>query len=212
MASIICKYYPNLSDRQKSQLDIIGPLYEEWNIKINLISRKDINNLYEHHILHSLSIAKVINFVSGSKIIDIGTGGGFPGLPLAIMFPDCEFILIDSIAKKLKVVEAICKQAGIKNITVKHSRVEDIPGVYDFALARAVARLDTTWQWAYTKISDEQKNELPNGLFYLKGGDISQETPNGVDIKRWELDEFFEEDYYKNKAILLITKKDGHQT
>lgn len=207
MNKLIEKYYPDLSDTQRAQFDALGPLYEEWNQKINVISRKDIDNFYEHHVLHSLAIAKVTSFVPGSKIMDIGTGGGFPGLPLAIMFPLVDFVLVDSVGKKLKVVDAIAQTLNIKNITTVHERAENIPGEFDFVVSRAVTRLNEAWSWVHNSISPVQKNMLPNGLLYLKGGDISAELPNDVNLRRWELAQFFSESFYDEKALVLLSPK-----
>lgn len=203
---LINKYFSNLNKHQYEQLSVLLPLYKEWNAKINVVSRKDIDNLYLHHILHSLAIAKVVQFVDNSNILDVGTGGGFPGLPLAIMFPKANFLLVDSIGKKIKVVEAISRELGLGNIKTAHQRAENIEGQFDFAVARAVTRLDKTWAWVASKIKPANRHLVPNGLLYLKGGDIGQETPNGVDIKRWELSQFFSEPFFNEKALVLLSK------
>jgi 16S rRNA (guanine527-N7)-methyltransferase len=201
----ITKYFPDLSQTQLTQLGALQALYASWNDKINVISRKDIDNLYEHHVLHSLAIAKVISFTSGSNVLDVGTGGGFPGVPLAILFPQTHFTLVDSVGKKLHVIDAIAEELGLKNIKTIHDRVENIEGTYDFILSRAVSRLDVMWAWVYKKIATDQKNTLPNGLLYLKGGDITAETPHAVDVKRWELKDMFTEDYFSQKSLVLLT-------
>jgi len=185
---------------------MLDQLYRDWNAQINVISRQDIDNLYLHHVLHSLSIAKVVDFLSGAKVIDIGTGGGFPGIPLAIMFPQTNFVLNDSIAKKIKVAGAIAKSLGLNNVTVVNDRVENIDGQYDFVVSRAVARLDQMWQWASPKIKQESLHALPNGVFYLKGGDITAELPKNVFCKSWELKEIFAEPYFSEKALVLLSK------
>lgn len=203
----ITKYFPDLTQQQLIKLSALQALYASWNDKINVISRKDIDNLYEHHVLHSLAIAKVISFAPGSSVLDVGTGGGFPGVPLAILFPQVQFTLVDSVGKKLRVIEAIANELELKNIKTIHDRAENIDGTYDFVLSRAVSRLDVMWSWVYKKISTEQVNTLPNGLLYLKGGDISAETPHAVDIKRWELKEMFTEPYFTEKSLVLLSPK-----
>lgn len=204
--NIIQKHFSYISEKQKNQFEQMGILYKEWNKKINVISRKDIDNLYLHHILHSLVIAKIINFKSGSNILDLGTGGGFPGLPLAILFPKCNFVLVDSIGKKLKVVDDIAKQLGLQNIKTIHSRAESISGKYDFVVCRAVARLDDVWSWVNSKISPVAINKLPNGLIYLKGGNIDDELPKNVIIKKYKINDYFKEDYFEEKAVFLLKK------
>jgi 16S rRNA (guanine527-N7)-methyltransferase len=203
---LINKYFSNLDKRQYEQFSALLPLYKNWNAKINVVSRKDIDNLYLHHVLHSLAIAKVVQFVDNSNILDVGTGGGFPGLPLAIMFPKANFLLVDSIGKKIKVVDAISSELGLGNVKTAHQRAENIEGQFDFALARAVTRLDNIWAWASSKMKPANQHPISNGLLYLKGGDIDQETPNGVDVKRWELSQFFSEPFFNEKALVLLAK------
>jgi len=207
MVEQILTYFPDITETQKAQLTAIGPLYVDWNQKINVISRKDIDNFYLHHVLHSLAIAKVITFAAGSRILDVGTGGGFPGVPLAIMLPNVQFTLVDSVGKKLRVINAVADELGLKNIQTVHARAEDLPGSYDFILSRAVTRLDQIWAWVYRQIAVEQKNILPNGLLYLKGGDILAETPHAVDIMRWELADMFTEPYFTEKSLILLSPK-----
>jgi 16S rRNA (guanine527-N7)-methyltransferase len=163
-----------------------------------------MDNFYEHHVLHSLAVAKAIQFVPGTRILDIGTGGGFPGVPLAIMFPEVEFLLVDSVGKKLRVIDDIAAQIGLTNVKTLHERAENVPGTFDFATSRAVTRLDTAWGWASNKISLESKNSLKNGLLYLKGGDISDELPKGVQLERFELNEWFNEPYFSEKSLVHI--------
>ena len=172
---IIKKYFPHLSTTQSTQFAQLGNLYEEWNSRINVISRKDIENLYERHVLHSLGIAKILSFKPGTKVLDAGTGGGFPGIPLAILFPDSSFRLIDSTAKKLTVVQAIADETGLKNVTTEHARLEDHTNKYDFVVSRAVATLDQMLTWTGKNIEHGGFNQIPNGILYLKGGDFSEE-------------------------------------
>ena len=200
----IIKLFPNLTEVQIEQLDALLPLYTEWNSKINVISRKDIDKLFSNHVLHSLMIAKYFNFKADTKILDAGTGGGFPGLPLAIMFPTCDFTLADSIGKKLKVINAISKEIGLNNIKTIHSRVEDIDGEYDFITSRAVTRLDEMWNWVEHLISQKNKNVKPNGLLYLKGGDISLEIPTGLKIERFGLSSIVNNDFYSEKSLIYL--------
>lgn len=202
----ILKHFTNLTARQKLQLEAIGPLYLQWNQKINVISRKDIENLYEHHILHSLAIAKIFNFNDGSKILDAGTGGGFPGLPLAIMFPDVDFVLVDSTAKKLKVVNDISNTVGLKNITTLHCRLEEVDKRFDFVVSRAVTRLDKMWYLIKDNISNNNVNNQKNGLIYLKGGDISKEVPVGVQYKEFDLSQvLYGIDYFTDKKMVYLS-------
>lgn len=201
----IKKYFIKLNTKQVEQFTALDELYKYWNTKINVISRRDIDNLYLHHVLHSLAIAKVINFISGTAVLDVGTGGGFPGLPLAIVYPDVNFLLVDSVGKKLQVVEAICQDINIRNVRTSHLRAEEIDEQFDFAVARAVTRLDTMWSWVGSKIKADCQNSLPNGLLYLKGGDISNEIPQNTYIRRWELSQIFNEPYFSEKALVLLS-------
>lgn len=203
----ILRYFPGLTQTQQQQYDALSGLYTDWNQKINVISRKDIDFLYEHHVLHSLAIAKVVQFTSGSEILDVGTGGGFPGLPLAIMFPDVRFTLVDSVGKKLTVIDSIAATIGVKNITTIHTRAEDLPGTYDYVVSRAVTRLDEIWAWVHEKIATTQRNALPNGLLYLKGGDIASEIPHATMMQRWELSDMFTEPYFAEKSLVLLSPK-----
>lgn len=204
----IQKYSPNLSAIQMNQLAALGPLYDDWNSKINVISRKDIDNLYSHHVLHSMTIARYIQFKPGTKILDVGTGGGFPGLPLAILFPECQFTLVDSVGKKLKVVDVIASNIGLSNVKTIHGRAEDVPGKYDFVVSRAVCRLDIMWSWVANKIASDGPNELANGLLYLKGGDIDPEKPRAVKVTYWPLNEQFSGEFFSNKGLVYIHKVD----
>lgn len=202
---IIKKYYPNLTEHQEQQMAALGVLYPEWNSKINVISRKDIENLYEHHILHSLAIARVLRFRSGTSILDIGTGGGFPGIPLAIMFPECHFTLIDSIGKKIKVAQEIATAIGLDNVSFKQLRAEEEKGKYDFVVSRAVMPLPELVKLILKNISREQHNALPNGLICLKGGELYKETRPFKNIAEVvSLSEFFSEEYFKTKKAVYI--------
>lgn len=205
MIDLISKYFPEISGNQLEQFAALKPLYEEWNAKINVISRKDIADFYEHHVLHSLAIAKVINFEPNTQVLDLGTGGGFPGLPLAILYPMAQFTLVDSIGKKLKVVDSVAAEIGLINIKTIHSRVEDVPGKFDFVVSRAVTRLNVAWGWVRPIISENSFNTLANGMLYLKGGDISAEMPNNVHTERWELVEMFTEPFFSEKSLIYIT-------
>ena len=205
---LITKYFADFSEQQLQQLTALEELYKEWNSKINVISRKDIESLYLNHVLHSLSIAAVIQFNPGTRIVDIGCGGGFPGVPLAIFFPEVEFHLVDSIAKKLKVVEAVCEGADIKNITIQHTRAEDIKGrKFDFAVSRAVAPLKDLLRWSYPLVEKGKKQELPNGLICLKGGDLTQEIfESGARPGVVPISTLFKEDYFQEKFVLHVAR------
>lgn len=202
---IILKYFPNLSDRQKEQFAALYNLYYDWNSKINVISRKDIENLYLHHVLHSLGIAKVITFRPGTTVMDMGCGGGFPGIPLAIMFPEVQFHLVDSIGKKVRVATEIAIAIGLNNVRATHSRAEEIKEKYNFVVSRAVMQLPELVKICRKNISKEQINALPNGIICLKGGDIQAETrsyKNMVEIT--ELENIFDEDFFKDKKVVYI--------
>lgn len=202
---IILKYFPNLSDRQKEQFAALYNLYYDWNSKINVISRKDIENLYLHHVLHSLGIAKVITFRPSTTVMDMGCGGGFPGIPLAIMFPEVQFHLVDSIGKKVRVATEIATAIGLNNVRATHSRAEEIKEKYNFVVSRAVMQLPELVKICRKNISKEQINALPNGIICLKGGDIQAETrsyKNMVEIT--ELEDIFDEDFFKDKKVVYI--------
>ncbi len=204
---IILKYFSDFTDAQVKQFAALGELYSDWNSKINVISRKDIESLYEKHVLHSLSIAAMIEFQPGTQIIDIGTGGGFPGIPLAIMFPEVQFHLVDSIAKKLKVVQGVAEGVGLTNVTVQHTRAEEIKNrKFDFVVSRAVAPLKELWTWGKPLIKKGNTQELPNGLICLKGGDLAQEIfESGLRPRMVSIDQIFKEEYFKEKYMLHVT-------
>jgi len=201
----IKKYFPQLTETQEQQFAALGVLYPEWNSKINLISRKDIDNLYEHHILHSLSISKILRFANGSQILDVGTGGGFPGIPLAIMFPECKFTLIDSIGKKIRVAQQIAREIGLNNVTCQQLRAEEEKGKYDFIVSRAVMPFPDLVKLVRKNISHEQHNALPNGIICLKGGELYEETRTFKNIAEViSLSEFFKEEYFKTKKAVYM--------
>ncbi len=204
---LILKYFPNLTETQINQFKDLEDLYQDWNLKINVVSRKDIDELYLRHVLHSLGIAKVIQFKNGSKILDVGTGGGFPGIPLAILFPECQFHLVDSIAKKLKVVNEVVEGLGLKNVKTKHSRVEEIDDRYDFIVSRAVAIMPTFVHWVKGKIAKKQNHELRNGILYLKGGDLTEELQNYKTAAIYNITDFFDEDFYETKKVVHLPIK-----
>jgi len=201
----ILKYFPNLTDTQKAQFEALYDLYFEWNAKINVISRKDIENLYEHHVLHSLAIAEIIRFQPASTILDVGTGGGFPGIPLAILFPESTFVLIDSIGKKIKVGTEVATAIGLKNITLKHLRVQEEKGKFDFVVSRAVMPLDDLVKLVKKNISKKAANALPNGLICLKGGELQHEIlPYKNVAELFEVSDFFNEEYFKTKKAVYV--------
>lgn len=201
----ILKYFPNLTELQKTQFAALYDLYFEWNSKINVISRKDIENLYEHHVLHSLAVAEIIHFKPGTTILDVGTGGGFPGIPLAILFPESNFVLIDSIGKKIKVGTEVATAIGLKNITLKHLRVQDEKGKFDFVVSRAVMPLDDLVKLVKKNMSKTQQNALPNGLICLKGGELQHEIlPYKKVAEMYEVSEFFKEEYFTTKKAVFI--------
>lgn len=204
-ADIILKYFPQLTEEQQRQFDALDALYREWNAKINVISRKDIDNLYEHHILHSLAIAKVINFRPGTEILDFGTGGGFPGIPLAILFPECKFKLIDGTGKKIRVAQEVAKAIGLKNCQPEHLRGEDEKGKYDFLVSRAVMPLPDLVKIVRKNIAKTQQNALPNGVICLKGGDLQAELrPFYKIVETTDISTFFKEEWFKEKHVIYL--------
>ena len=203
---LILKYFPNLSEQQKTQFAALYDLYTDWNSKINVISRKDIANLYEQHVLHSLGIAKVINFTPDTQIMDLGTGGGFPGIPLAILFPEVQFHLVDSIGKKVKVATEVANAIGLKNVTFRHCRAEEEKRKFDFVVSRAVMPLGDLIKIIRKNIRQEQHNVLPNGLICLKGGELEQETmPVKHKTMLYDLKDEFTEDFFKTKKVVYVT-------
>lgn len=205
---LILKYFPKLTERQREQYAALLPLYEDWNAKINVISRKDMGNFYEHHVLHSLAIAKVLRFNTMAEVLDVGTGGGFPGIPLAIMFPDANFYLIDSVGKKIKVVQDVVQQLGLKNVRADQIRAEQVEGDYDFIVSRAVTSLSEFVGWVRGKVSDAHYHKLRNGILYLKGGDLADElAPFRKKIRTWEISDFFEEQFFETKKVIYLPTK-----
>ena len=205
--SRIFTYFPELSLQQKERLEALYPLYQEWNEKINVVSRKDIENIYIRHVLHSLTIAKVVSFRSGAQILDVGTGGGFPGIPLAILFPETEFHLVDSINKKIKVVQAVADGLGLQNVTAEHIRAENVKGSYDFVITRAVARLSMLLQWCRKHIKATSTHAIQNGLLALKGGDLSEELKEAhVNYVLHSLTDYFQEPFFVQKYIVYVPK------
>lgn len=204
---LILKYFQNLSAEQIAQFEKLEALYKDWNSKINVVSRKDIDELYLRHVLHSLGIAKVISFKPGSKILDVGTGGGFPGIPLAIMFPESQFYLVDSIAKKIKVVDEVVAGLGLTNVKTSHGRAESIKNEFDFIVSRAVTTMPTFVSWVKGKIAKVQKHDLKNGILYLKGGDLSEELQNYKTATLYNLSDYFTEDFFETKKVVHLPMK-----
>lgn len=202
---LINKYFPNITDLQRQQYAALDQLYHEWNSKINVISRKDIDNLYEHHILHSLGIAQLINFKPGTCIMDLGTGGGFPGIPLAIMFPDVKFHLVDSIGKKIKVCDEVRNALSLANVTTEWTRVENIKGKYDFVVSRAVMPLTDLVKLCRKNIAKESHNAMPNGLICLKGGELAHEVmPMKSNTLITDLSNYFSEEFFETKKVVYV--------
>ncbi len=197
--------YFELSEEQKTQFSKLDELYKEWNAQINVISRKDQDNFYERHVLHSLAIACVVDFKDGTRILDVGTGGGFPGIPLAILFPECRFVLIDSIGKKIKVVQAVVEALGLKNVEAIHGRAEKEKRKFDFIVSRAVTRMGGFIPWIQKNIAQDQQNALPNGILYLKGGDLEEEMSEiNYDYDIYDIAEFFQEPFFETKKVVYV--------
>lgn len=205
--NLINHYFPDLDQTQKRQFETIAEVYKDWNQKINVVSRKDIDEIYIRHVLHSLGIAKVQSFLPGSKVLDVGTGGGFPGVPLAILFPETEFTLVDSIGKKIKVVEEVVEALDLKNVTPINDRVENISGEFDFIVSRAVAVMPSFVHWVKGKIAKESRHDRKNGILYLKGGDLSEELQPYRTVEVFELSEIYEEHFFYTKKVVYLPMK-----
>lgn len=202
---LIEKYFPSLTIEQKIKFDKLYTVYDKWNNQINVISRKDMDHFYERHVLHSLSIAKIIDFKPDTTLIDIGTGGGFPGIPLAILFPQCTFTLVDSIGKKIKVVKEVCEELGINNVIALHSRAEQINEQYDFIISRAVTSMPLFLTWVKNKLKNEHKNEIENGILYLKGGDLKEEMKTvKKHVRYYKITDLFDESFFETKKIVYL--------
>ncbi|AOW18626.1 16S rRNA (guanine(527)-N(7))-methyltransferase RsmG [Polaribacter vadi] len=204
---IIQKYFKNLTETQIAQFSKLQELYQDWNLKINVVSRKDIDELYLRHVLHSLGIAKVISFKNGSKVLDVGTGGGFPGIPLAILFPETQFHLVDSIGKKIKVVDEVVAGLGLTNVKTTHGRVEEVKDTYDFIVSRAVAQMETFVGWTKGRIAKKQNHDLKNGILYLKGGDLTEELQKYTSATIYDLPTYFDEDFFETKKVVHLGMK-----
>lgn len=206
-AELIFRYFPDLDQHQRDRYRALGALYGDWNQKINVVSRKDIDELYLRHVLHSLGIAKVQTFNEGSHILDVGSGGGFPGIPLAIMFPTVSFTLVDAIGKKVKVIDQVVAGLGLENVQTVHGRVEDLPGRFDFIVSRAVAAMPTFVHWTRGKIKKESAHERKNGILYLKGGDLGEELKDYASVQLFDLSEHFREDFFRTKKLVYLPQK-----
>ena len=204
---LVDNYFPDLDENQIIQFKKLNELYQDWNLKINVVSRKDIDEIYLRHVLHSLGIAKVQKFNPGASILDVGTGGGFPGIPLAILFPETQFHLVDSIGKKIKVVEEVSAGLGLKNVKITNDRVENIDGHYDFIVSRAVAQMETFVHWVKGKIAKKSEHELKNGILYLKGGDLSEELGLYTTAKIYNLKDYFDEEFFDTKKVVHLPLK-----
>jgi 16S rRNA (guanine527-N7)-methyltransferase len=204
---LIQRYFPNLSDLQYKQLEALGELYSDWNAKINVISRKDMEHFYERHVLHSLAIAKVIQFKPDTQILDVGTGGGFPGLPLAILFPDVSFHLVDSIGKKIKVVQEVSNALELTNLSAEHARAEQVSGQFDFVVSRAVTRLTEFYPWVQNKFNKKSFNDLDNGILYLKGVDLMEEFDQlKKPYQLVSLKDYYTEDWFESKGLVFVPR------
>lgn len=204
---LIQEYFPEISEDQRLKFQSLQDLYQDWNLKINVVSRKDIDELYLRHVLHSLGIAKVQQFLPGASILDVGTGGGFPGIPLAILFPETNFHLVDSIGKKIKVVNEVTEGLNLKNVHTTNARVEEVPGHFDFIVSRAVAVMPTFVHWVKGKIAKESRHELKNGILYLKGGDLAEELENYPRATVYDLQKYFKEDFFETKKVVHLPLK-----
>ena len=207
MSEIIKNYFPTLTTKQIEQFKLLEPLYKDWNSKINVISRKDIDELYVRHVLHSLGIAKVQGFKAGSSIMDVGTGGGFPGIPLAILYPDTEFYLIDAIAKKIKVVQEVVDALELKNVKASQQRAEKVKGEFDFIVSRAVTNMPDFVKWVRNKVKKQSQHQLKNGILYLKGGDLTEELALYQTATTYDLSDYFKEDFFETKKVVHLPIK-----
>ncbi len=204
-SDIISKYFPHLTPHQQSQYEQLFDLYTYWNNQINVISRKDIDLLFERHVLHSLGIAKIVSFLPGEHVLDVGTGGGFPGIPLAIMFPDTQFHLVDSIGKKIKVVQEVASALGLQNVKASHLRAEQVDETFDFVVSRAVTQLKDFYPWVKNKFNKPYQNKIPNGILYLKGGDLQQEiAESGLKVRQYALKDHFTEEFFETKQVVYV--------
>lgn len=204
---LVKRYFPNLTENQLHQFEKLNELYQDWNLKINVVSRKDIDEIYLRHVVHSLGIAKVQTFKPGAHILDVGTGGGFPGVPLAILFPETHFHLVDSIGKKIKVVDEVVAGLGLTNVKTTNDRVENTTGTYDFIVSRAVAQMETFVHWTKGKIAKKSNHELKNGILYLKGGDLTEELQSYPKAVIYELSDYFEEEFFDTKKVVHLPLK-----
>lgn len=207
MIDCILKYFPDLTPRQKQQFEALGPLYADWNAKINVVSRKDFDQLYVRHVLHSLAIARVCRFDAGARIVDVGCGGGFPSIPLAILFPEAHFTAVDSIAKKTRVASAVAEGAGIGNIEVVNARVEQLDKRFDYAVSRAVTDMSTFVKWVWPRLEKGEHGSLPDGILYLKGGDLAEEL--ALTRKHWDIypiSDFFDEEFFETKKVVYTPR------
>jgi len=204
-SDLLLKYFPDLSPQQQQQFQQLQELYSFWNAHINVVSRKDIDLLYERHVLHSLGIAKSCSFLPAETVLDVGTGGGFPGIPLAVLFPETGFHLVDSIGKKIKVVKEVSLVLQLENVKATHARAEEIDGKFDFVVSRAVARLKDFYPWVKNKFNKQSKNELKIGLLFLKGGDLQHEiAESGLNVRQFPLSDYFEEEFFETKKVLYV--------
>ena len=206
-ASLIFDHFPELSVHQREQIEQLEQLYQDWNVKINVVSRKDIDELYLRHVLHSMGIIKVIQFLPGSKVLDVGTGGGFPGIPLAIYYPEVSFTLVDSIGKKIKVVERVVQALDLQNVKTVHGRAEDLTEQFDFIVSRAVAAMPTFVRWVKNKILKKSRHELRNGILYLKGGDLNDELAPYDTARIYPLSDYFEHPFFETKKVVYLPVK-----
>jgi len=204
-SNILLKYFPDITPKQQQQFEQLPELYNFWNNQINVISRKDIDQLYERHVLHSLGIAKVMQFLPGESVLDVGTGGGFPGIPLAILFPETQFFLVDSIGKKIKVVNEIASALGLQNLKAEHLRAEQVNEKFDFVVSRAVTRLKEFYPWVKGKFNKQSKNTLASGILYLKGGDLQEEiAESGLTVQQFHLKDYFDEEFFETKQVIYV--------